>query len=142
MKGGNTAKTKDKGETTIAYAPKERPRLSEELERDISVMTAVVAEIELSIAEIMAHFKERGVSPFVEPDKDQGDLVSWWGELQHQQTRLTTAQQRLGSLLLESLEESVSRLNCSIQALNESSKPRRRARPTPRSRRSTGRRFR
>jgi hypothetical protein len=139
MKGGKTAKTKDKGETTIAYVREEWPRLSDELKKDISVMTAVVAEIELRIAEIMAHFKEQGASPFVEPDRNQGDLTSWWGELHHQQTRLITAQQRLSSLLLESLEESVSKLNSSIQALNESSKSQRRTKLTPKSRRSTGR---
>jgi hypothetical protein len=132
MRGGNTAKAKNKGETTIPYAPKERPSLSEELKRDISVMNAVVAEIELRIAEVMAYFKERGMSPFVEPNRDQGDLISWWGELHHQQTRLVTAQQRLNSLLLESLEESVSKLDSSIQALNESSKPQRGLRPSRR----------
>lgn len=127
--GESTAKAKDKGETTIAYAPRSGPELTEELRRDISVMTAVVAEIELRIAEIMAHFKEQGMSPFVEPNKDQGDLTSWWGELHHEQTRLITAQQRLNSLLLESLEESVSRLDSSIRALSGSSKQHRRPGP-------------
>jgi uncharacterized protein YPO0396 len=137
VKGGKTAKTKDKGEMIIPYVREEWPELSDELKRDISVMTAVVAEIELRITEIMAHFKEQGTSPFVEPDRDQGDLTSWWGELHHQQTRLVTAQQRLSSLLLESLKESVSKLNSSIQALDESSKSQRRAKPAPKSRRST-----
>ncbi|MGD0477156.1 MAG: hypothetical protein ABSB29_03185 [Nitrososphaerales archaeon] len=132
--GGNTTETKDKGETIIAYAPKEGPRLSEELKSDISVMTAVVAEIELRIAEIMAYFEDQGMSPFVEPNNDQGDLISWWGELHHQQSRLINAQQRLNSLLLESLEESISRLDSSIQTLNESSKPQRRGRLTPKGR--------
>jgi hypothetical protein len=114
--------------------------LNEELRRDISVMIAVVADIELRVAEIMAHFKEKGMSPFFEPDRNQADLISWWGELHHQQTRLITAQQRLSSLLLESLEESVSRLDSSIQAINEPLEPKRRARPTPKSRRFIGRR--
>lgn len=111
-----------------------KPRLSEELKSDISVMTALVAEIDLQVTEIMAHFKEQGMSPFVEPDRNQGDLTSWWGELHHQQTRLITAQQRLNSLLLESLQESLSKLDSSIRALNESSKSQRRTKPTPKSR--------
>jgi hypothetical protein len=138
MKGGKTAKTKDKGETPIAYVREEWPRLSDELKRDISVMTAVVAEIELYIAEIMARFKEQGASPFVEPSRDQADLLCWWAELRHQQTRLVTAQQRLSSLLLESLNELVSKLDSSVRTLNEPSKSLRRAKPTPKSRRSTG----
>ena len=113
--------------------------MSEELKNEVSVMTAVVAEIELQVTEIMAHFKEQGMSPFVEPDKNQGDLTSWWGELHHQQTRLITAQQRLSSLLLESLEESLSKLDSSIQTLNESSKSQRRTKPTPKSRSLTRR---
>ena len=133
------AKTKDKGETPIAYVREEWPRLSDELKRDISVMNAVVAETELRIAEIMAHFKEQGASPFVEPNRDQGDLTSWWGQLHYQHTRLITAQQRLSSLLLEALEESISKLNSSIQTLNDSSKSQRRAKATPKSRRATGR---
>lgn len=111
-----------------------RQRLSEELRRDISVMIAVVADIELRVAEIMAHFKEKGMSPFVEPDRNQADLISWWGELHHQQTRLITAQQRLNSLLLESLEESVSKLNSVIQILNEPLKSQRNAKTTMKSR--------
>lgn len=97
-------------------------------------MIAVVADIELRVAEIMAHFKEQGMSPFVEPDRNRADLISWWGELHHQQTRLITAQQRLSSLLLESLEESVSKLDSSIKALNESSKSQQKAKPTPKTR--------
>jgi len=139
MKGGNTTKAEDKGETTIAYVREEWPRLSDQLKRDISVMNAVVAEIELRIAEIMAHFKEQEASPFVEPTRDQGDLISWWGEMHHQQTRLITAQQRLNSLLLESLEESVSKLDSSVQTLNEFSKSKRRTKSTSKSRHSTGR---
>lgn len=69
MKGGRTIKAKDEEEAPIAYVREERPRLSDELKRDISVMSAVVAETELRIAEIMARFKERGASPFVEPDR-------------------------------------------------------------------------
>jgi len=107
--------------------------LSEELRRDISAMAAVVAETELEIAEIMARFKEQGMSPFVEPSKNQTDMVCWWGELHHQQARLTTAQLRLNSLLLESLQESVSRLDSRIQTL-KSLKSQRRAKPTPKSR--------
>jgi len=111
-----------------------RPRLSEELRRDISAMVAVVAETELEIAEIMARFKEQGMSPFVEPDKNQADMLCWWGELHQHQTRLITAQQRLNSLLLESLAESVSKLDLSIQTLTKPSKSQRRAKPIPKSR--------
>ena len=107
--------------------------MSEELRRDISAMAAVVAETELEIAEIMARFKEQGMSPFVEPSKNQTDMVCWWGELHHQQARLTTAQLRLNSLLLESLQESVSRLDSRIQTF-KSLKSQRRAKPTPKSR--------
>jgi len=123
----------NKGLTTVQKVSKDGPRLSDELRRDISTMAAVVAETELEIAEIMARFKEKGMSPFVEPDKNQADMLCWWGELHHQQTRLTTAQLRLSSLLLESLQESVSRLDSSIQ-ISKSSESKRRAKPSPKSR--------
>ena len=112
--------------------------MSAELKRDISVMNAAVAEIELRIAEIMGRFSEKGTSPFVEPTKNQSELISWWGELHHQQMKLITVQQRLSSLLLESMEQSLSKLDSSIQSmkekLNETSESQRRVRAKPKKR--------
>ena len=88
---------------------------------DITRVIGEIKQIERRIDEILTHFTAQGMSPYLQPNTNQRDLLNSWGELNQQRTRLAIAQQKLNSLILELMNGSVDTLNSSVEFLNDSS---------------------